>query len=679
MLVALVPTVGGGVDDPGCDPDDPEAEPDEHCDDTSGDADDGAEPDPEGDGGSGEADEVGADAGADPGDDVADADDGADDDGADDGDADVGDAAGDDGDGDGADGDGDAPDPSGGLIDDRSGESPADEPNDDEPAGDPGASPDERDEPADDADEADDGADADGTEDDPGDEPIAVDEPSVDDEPAPGDLPAVVPDDRPKPDPAGGGLRATQYDGVYARGVPVWVAMTATRLLESGGDYRAEARGSSASGAYQVIDSTWNGYGGFARASDAPPAVQDQFAHDSMVAILKRFGNDVSAIPIAWYYPAALRDPALMDVVPVPSAGNVLTPREYQARWMQLFHEHLAAGSPVFLPADPDPLTPSIAFPVLGPTSFWDDWHAPRDGGARRHEGLDFMGENGQPLRAAFDGVVTRVRPDDLGKAGVGITITRDDGLRANYFHLDAELRWHPGLEIGDRVRAGQVIAYMGTTGNAGVPHLHFELRTPEGEPIAPYPSTLAAVQREQCSVGIGPWSTMFRSPDQLAVEISDAPAVDDDDDADAADAEVEVAWREIHGPDGARWTVSTDGAVTAEGWGAVIAPTQGDCVSIPDGEFGTDAGGLPLDQLPAEWWGDEVEPDDLAAMIAAVRGERSEEFEPDPLDRSPSLVRLRIGDRGILTGLAGITDLVDTTDIAFRSWLVDGVPRLAR
>ncbi|MEX2043317.1 MAG: transglycosylase family protein [Patescibacteria group bacterium] len=47
---------------------------------------------------------------------------------------------------------------------------------------------------------------------------------------------------------------------------------------ESGGDYRAQNPNSSASGAYQVIDGTWGGYGGYKRAGDAPASVQDKFA-----------------------------------------------------------------------------------------------------------------------------------------------------------------------------------------------------------------------------------------------------------------------------------------------------------------------------------------------------------------------------------------------------------------
>ena len=250
--------------------------------------------------------------------------------------------------------------------------------------------------------------------------------------------------------------------------MPITVAMATTRLLESGGDYTAQAAGSSASGAYQVIDSTWAGYGGYARAVLAPPAVQDRFAFERFVAILERYDNDVSAIPLAWYYPRALTNPALMDVVPVPEAGNVLTPRQYQARWMRTFQKLLIEGSPASLPAnDPEqPLIRSIAFPVLGPVEFIDDWHFPRDGGRRRHEGNDLIGTAGQPLRAAVDGVVTRLRHENVGTAGVVVSITDPDGYRYNFFHLNddgpdgtgtarAEFRIHPALTVGSRVERG--------------------------------------------------------------------------------------------------------------------------------------------------------------------------------------------------------------------------------
>lgn len=50
---------------------------------------------------------------------------------------------------------------------------------------------------------------------------------------------------------------------------------------ESGGDYRAKNPRSTASGKYQVLDSTWDGFGGYRRASDAPPEVQERWASEA--------------------------------------------------------------------------------------------------------------------------------------------------------------------------------------------------------------------------------------------------------------------------------------------------------------------------------------------------------------------------------------------------------------
>ncbi len=52
------------------------------------------------------------------------------------------------------------------------------------------------------------------------------------------------------------------------------------KRMESGGDYRAQNPVSTASGAYQVLNGTWGGYGGYSRAGDAPPDVQDKFARE---------------------------------------------------------------------------------------------------------------------------------------------------------------------------------------------------------------------------------------------------------------------------------------------------------------------------------------------------------------------------------------------------------------
>lgn len=79
--------------------------------------------------------------------------------------------------------------------------------------------------------------------------------------------------------------------------------MAAVRQIESGGNYRAigpRTRYGNATGAYQFLNSTWGGYGGYRRAADAPPRVQDQRAAQLMSQYYRQFGS-WNLVAVAWH------------------------------------------------------------------------------------------------------------------------------------------------------------------------------------------------------------------------------------------------------------------------------------------------------------------------------------------------------------------------------------------
>lgn len=112
--------------------------------------------------------------------------------------------------------------------------------------------------------------------------------------------------------------------------------------------------------------------------------------------------------------------------------------------------------------------------------------------GSRRHEAIDILAPRNTPVRAVEGGTIARLFESRAG----GLTIYQFDPTEQfcyYYAHLE---RYAPGLKEGDRVSRGQVIGYVGTSGNApkNTPHLHFAIfrltqakRWWEGEPVDPY------------------------------------------------------------------------------------------------------------------------------------------------------------------------------------------------
>ncbi len=93
-------------------------------------------------------------------------------------------------------------------------------------------------------------------------------------------------------------------------------------------------------------------------------------------------------------------------------------------------------------------------------------------GFVRRHEGTDYAADPGTPVMAAGEGVV--VRRDWIGGYGNLIELRHANGIVTRYGHLKAFAK---GMSTGDRVQQGTVIGYVGSTGLATGPHLHYEFR----------------------------------------------------------------------------------------------------------------------------------------------------------------------------------------------------------
>jgi len=128
--------------------------------------------------------------------------------------------------------------------------------------------------------------------------------------------------------------------------------------------------------------------------------------------------------------------------------------------------------------------TPGFVCPVKGSVAFSNDWGNPRSDG-RTHKGTDLFAKRGTPLVAVAEGRI-RLSTEELG--GTSVYLTANYGVVFYYAHLD---RYAPRVRSGQRVEIGDVIAYVGDSGNAlgGTPHLHFQVHPGGGAPVNPYPT----------------------------------------------------------------------------------------------------------------------------------------------------------------------------------------------
>lgn len=134
----------------------------------------------------------------------------------------------------------------------------------------------------------------------------------------------------------------------------------------------------------------------------------------------------------------------------------------------------------------------ALPVPVRGvaPRGLRDTWGGARSEG-RRHEGIDIFARRGTAVTSSTEGIVLRVGTNRLG--GQVVWVLGPGGQRHYYAHLDR----YADVANGQRVRAGTILGYVGTTGNAvgTPPHLHYGIYEAGGA-INPYPMLRARGDR---------------------------------------------------------------------------------------------------------------------------------------------------------------------------------------
>jgi murein DD-endopeptidase MepM/ murein hydrolase activator NlpD len=166
-------------------------------------------------------------------------------------------------------------------------------------------------------------------------------------------------------------------------------------------------------------------------------------------------------------------------------------------------HRTAEAAAPQPRPeADRPAEAPKIVMPINGlqAKAVQDTFDQSRGDGERRHEATDILAPRGTPVHAMVDGVIQKLF---LSKPGGNTIYEFDNDAEYCYYyaHLD---RYAEGLAERQRVRAGDVIGYVGTSGNAdpNTPHLHlaiFRLGPQkhwwQGTPVNPYPTLMGLLR----------------------------------------------------------------------------------------------------------------------------------------------------------------------------------------
>ena len=164
---------------------------------------------------------------------------------------------------------------------------------------------------------------------------------------------------------------------------------------------------------------------------------------------------------------------------------------------------------------------PRLIFPVVGATKYYDDFGAPRPSGG--HQGNDIAAGKRTPVVAVERGRV--VKYTRSRNAGCMLYLYGRSGTTYMYIHLNNDrtlgndnrggcrngIAYAPGLTSGQRVQAGELIAFVGDSGDANgiMSHLHFEVHPNGGRAVSPFRHLRRAFKHLYARPGAGDFETM--------------------------------------------------------------------------------------------------------------------------------------------------------------------------
>ena len=210
-------------------------------------------------------------------------------------------------------------------------------------------------------------------------------------------------------------------------------------------------------------------------------------------------------VPAVWYigYVPTVRSPDWYRI-PYPSAGNTITPHQYQQHWLDIYQTQPAACTA----GSVAPIDGEWSLP--GPRELLDANPNAINQPHAEYPAWDWIIPTGTPIYAIHPGTITTTRTwphnwwdkdcgtnggSDCDTCGIGLTITDHAGVRWTYCHGTQTL-----ATAGDTVKAGQQIMTSGNTGRSGTPHVHIEIRTPDNVQHCPQP-LVASLYRDSRSI----------------------------------------------------------------------------------------------------------------------------------------------------------------------------------